>query len=326
MTRSRPYLPALAAALALAGLLAAAWVRYPGFNPAHILTSLLAAKAHLLILACGATWVILARGLDLSVGSVMALCAVSAALLIRAGWHPAPAAAAAAALGLGLGLLNGAAIACLGLRPFIVTLVMMFVARGLTLVISEVPVSIDHPAHAALAALSLNAAGMELRITAAIALAAAATLWAADRLFPIRLHVRALGDNPDAARSLGVPVRRTTHLVYGVSGLLAAIAGLTLTLYLPTTSHDDGLGLEIDAIAAIVIGGTALSGGRGSIPGTAAGVLLVSLASLLPTYEPGLSPGLVKLVIGGLLLACVLAQRAAGGAGHSRGAITTAVP
>jgi simple sugar transport system permease protein len=314
---------ALAGPAALLLMLAAATVWYPAFAPSRVVPGLLASKAHLGIVALGLTWVVLAGGIDLSVGSLAALAAMVVAKAV--GVVPLWAALAAGpVLGLLFGLAQGALIRAGGLPPFIVTLAGMFLAHGLALSITEDTLSISSRAHAALAAFEIGIGPVTLGITALVYLSLLACMVLIDAVSPVGVLLRAVGDDAHAAAAAGLPVARLAVGTYAWSGSCAGLAGAVLTLYVPSVGHDATTGMELDAIAAVIVGGTAITGGRGSIPGTAVGVLTVSLAMLLPTYQSGLTPGVVRVVIGGLLLAFVLLQAASSRwltpAGAARGA------
>jgi simple sugar transport system permease protein len=123
-------------------------------------------------------------------------------------------------------------------------------------------------------------------------------------------NVYAIGGESDASRLLGLPVARTRVAVYAISGFCAALSGFLLTVYLSSGSHIEGVGLELDAIAAVVVGGTLLTGGVGSVFGTLLGVLIIGIVvEVITTYEGGFSSGFSRVATGGLLLVFVLIQR-----------------
>jgi ribose transport system permease protein len=265
------------------------------------------------IIAVGMTFVILIGGIDLSVGAVLGLAAVgSAVLLVDDGLGVLPAVLVVLAAGLVFGLLQGIASAVFGIQAFIVTLAGLQVARGLARIWSGgqgVQISYgDAPGEAPVAFSLLGErtfnglVPIPAVIFAVVAVAAIAFL----RTSAFARHVYAIGGNEKAARLSGVAVTRVKVLVYGLCGLLAALAGIIHAGQLNQGSPNDGSGYELDAIAAVVIGGTALSGGRGSVSGTVAGALLLGVLNnilALNSVDPNvqlLIKGLVIVVAAGL--------------------------
>lgn len=232
--------------------------------------------AILAVLAIGGTAVIMLGGIDLSVGSVLALAgAVIGNLHVNHGMNIWLAALAALLVGLLAGLINGLLIEYGNLPPFIATLAMMTIARGLTLVVldsrplSGYPNSFRNLANYRLA----NAIPASLLIAIGLFLIA----WAYFRWRASGRALFAVGANYEVARLSGLAVRRLTISVYAIAGLLAAIGGILMTARLNSASPQAGTGFELDVIAAVVIGGASLTGGYGSIAGTAVGVLIIGV-------------------------------------------------
>lgn len=311
MTAVRRHLPALAGAAVFLLLLGGAAVRYDGFLSLATLVNLLGDNSFLGIAAVGLTLVILSGGIDLSVGAVMGLATVLiGALMMDHDW-PAPLAMlAAVGAGAGIGAGSGCLIHFGGLKPFIATLAAMFVARGLAFLITLESMTIDDELHTRWATFALPAGGgayLPLTAIAFLCVAAAGTFVLVLR--PLGRYCYALGGNEEAARLMGVPVGRTKVCVYGLSGGCAALAGCVLTLYAPSGDPTAGIGMELDAIASVVIGGTLLTGGVGSVPGTVIGVLTIGLIVTIVKNNESLSSGMTKVAIGGLLLGFVGLQR-----------------
>ncbi len=289
-------------------------LRYPdaGLLTPGVFLDFFEDNASLGIVSIGMTFVIISGGIDLSVGAVMSLTSVVIGMLIMdLQWPALPALLGGIALGGILGGLMGLAIHVLDMKPFIVTLAGMFFARGLGFILHLEPVAINEKSHAALASLSLPLGG-GLSLPLATLLFLGTVLLAAYILHFTHFgrSVFALGGNEEAALLMGLPVGRTKIGVYTISGMCAGLAGGVLTLYTSSGSHIEGIGLELDAIAAVVIGGTLLTGGVGSVFGTVAGVLTIGLIiNVITAYEATLSSGLTKVAIGLLLLAFVLIQR-----------------
>jgi ribose/xylose/arabinose/galactoside ABC-type transport system permease subunit len=300
---------------------AGAAIRYRSqhFADPGVALNLLTDNTFLGVAAVGMTFVIISGGIDLSVGAVMGLSAIVIGVLIEDyGWNVYSAIGAALAMGGVLGGAMGAAIQWTGLRPFIVTLAGMFFARGLAFLIHLESIGIADPGHVWLASAGIAVPGAgRLTIGAMVLLGAVGLAWLVLARTPFGRNVYAIGGSEDSAVLMGLPVARTKVAVYAISGLCAALAGALLTLYLGSANHSDGVGLELDAIAAVVIGGTLLSGGVGSVLGTLVGVLIIGIIQVaITTYETRpISSGMTRVAIGGMLLVFVLMQRVVGGAG-----------
>ncbi|MDT7607752.1 MAG: ribose transport system permease protein [Pseudonocardiales bacterium] len=236
------------------------------------------------ILSVGMTLVILVGGIDLSVGSVLGLASVGAAtLLVNNDLGVAVTVLLVLAIGLGFGLLQGFSVAKFGIQAFIVTLAGMQIARGLARIWSGGQgISItygDGPAQAPVVFSLLGERTFNglVPIPALIFIVVAVLAIVLLRVSAFSRHVYAIGGNEKAARLSGVPVTRVKIAVFGICGVLAALAGLVHAGQLNFGAPNDGAMYELDAIAAVVIGGTSLMGGRGSVVGTVAGALLVGV-------------------------------------------------
>ncbi|MDA3925300.1 MAG: ABC transporter permease [Kiritimatiellae bacterium] len=226
------------------------------------------------ILAVGVTFVLLSGGVDLSLGSMVALTGVAAAHLAHPGGYPLMVPVMAGILvGAACGAINGVVITRGNVAPFIATLGMMTVARGGALVLSHGrPVSNMSPA-------MTRIAGDWSHIPIPALILAAISLWAAWMLKNTRQgrYLYAVGGNEKAARAAGINVRRVKFLAYVLCGALAGLAGVVLAARITTGQPNAGVAYELDAIAAVVIGGTSLSGGLGGVGGTLLGVLLMGV-------------------------------------------------
>ncbi len=224
------------------------------------------------IIAVGMTLVILTGGIDLSVGSVLALSAIISADMMKKGTAMPIAVMAALAIGLVLGAINGLIIARGKIPPFIATLGMLTVARGLTLMYAQgQPVTGLPEDFRFIGAGSIGPAPMPI-VVAGLTFLVGHLMLTRTRFGE---YIYLLGDNPTAARLAGVPTDRMTVLVYALSGFCAALAGLVLIARLDSAQPVIGQGYEFSAIAAVVVGGTSFSGGEGSLGGTLLGVLLI---------------------------------------------------
>lgn len=226
------------------------------------------------ILAVGVTFVLLTAGVDLSLGSVVALSGVACATFAHPGDHSVIVPIAVGLLtGLTCGLVNGVLVTRGGVAPFIVTLGMMTIARGLALIFSGGrPVA---NMSNELTALAGDVFGVPFPVLcfAGVALVS----WFFLRHFRLGRHIYAVGGNENAARAAGVPVERVKLFAYGLCGLLTGLAGVVLAARITTGQPNAGQAYELDAIAAVVIGGTSLAGGVGTITGTLLGVLLIGV-------------------------------------------------
>jgi ribose transport system permease protein len=293
------------AATGLVALCALLWALTPHFLTVANLLNVMEQTSINAIVAVGMTFVIVSGGIDLSVGSILALSGVVLAQVLKSGRPMALAVAAALVVGAGTGTANGAGVAFGRLPPFIMTLGMMSVARGAALLATDGrPVSTFESGFRALAT------GRVLGVPAPILMTALIYL-AADRVLVgtrFGRYVYGIGGNEEATRLSGVPVRFHKMMIYGVSGLTSAVAAILLTARLNTAQPIAGINYELDAIAATVIGGTSLSGGEGSLGGTLIGALTMGVLrnglNLL-----GVSSFLQQIVIGVVIIAAVLVDR-----------------
>jgi ribose transport system permease protein len=254
------------------------------FLTSENLFNVVRAVAEIGIIAVGMTFVILVGGIDLSVGAVLGLAAVGAAVLMTGnGLGVLPTVLIVLLIGLVFGLLQGFASARFGIQAFIVTLAGLQVARGLARIWSGGQgVAIAYGTGPGEAPLTFSLLGERtfdglVPIPALIFAVVAAAAIVFLRISVFSRHLYAVGGNEKAARLAGVPVTRVKIIVFGVCGALSALAGIVHAGQLNQGSPNDGLGYELDAIAAVVIGGTSLSGGRGSVVGTVAGALLLGI-------------------------------------------------
>ncbi|MDO3684975.1 ABC transporter permease [Micromonospora sp. C28ISP2-4] len=253
------------------------------FLTAGNLGNIVRAVSEIGIIAIGMTFVVLLGGIDLSVGAILGLSAVgTATLMVDSGLGILPAVAAVLAIGALFGALQGYAVARLGIQSFIVTLAGLQVARGIARIWSGglgIPIAYgDGPQEAPPAFELLNGSiNGVLPVPAVLFVLIGVAAVVVLRTTAFARHVYAIGGNEKAARLSGVPVTRVKVAVFAVAGLLAAVAGVVHAGQLNQGSPNDGAGYELDAIAAVVIGGTSLAGGSGSMGGTLAGALLLGI-------------------------------------------------
>ncbi|KAA0110036.1 ABC transporter permease subunit [Mycolicibacterium sp. P9-22] len=303
------YLSPLASLVLFAVLFAAVIARYDFASPAQVFLNLLVDNAYLIVLAVGMTFVILTGGIDLSVGAVVALSTVILATTLQAGWPMPMAVAVVLMAGPTLGLMMGLVIEYFDVQPFIATLAGMFLARGLCYVLSVDSLPIRDPA---LRAFGLNYVYLYddkfIRWTVVVALVAVAV--GAYVLHKTRFGrtVYAVGGNRQSAQLMGLDAARANVSVYAISGLCAAVAGLLLAVQKLSGYSLNGIGLELDAIAAAVIGGVLLSGGVGFVLGSVIGVLVLGTIQTFVTAA-NLDSYWTRIMTGALLLVFVLVQR-----------------
>jgi galactofuranose transport system permease protein len=300
----------LVTAVLLVVLFGVGSARYENFGSPQVALNLLVDNAHLIVLAVGMTFVVLTGGIDLSAGAVVALSTVIAAKLLEGGW-PAPVVIVVVlATGALLGWLMGAAVHHLQLQPFIVTLAGMFLARGLCFVISVPSIPIRDPFFQSMAQDVVELPGGTF-LTYSVFIALAVLVVAAWVLHRTRFGrtVYAIGGNESSAALMGLAVGRTKVGVYVISGTCSALAGLLFTFYMLSGYSLHAIGMELDAIAAVVIGGTLLTGGAGYVVGSLLGVLVLGTIQALISFDGGLSSWWTKITVGVLLLVFVVVQR-----------------
>ncbi|MGW9306687.1 galactofuranose ABC transporter, permease protein YjfF [Saccharomonospora azurea] len=285
-------------------------VRYDGFATGQVVANLFIDNAFLVVLAVGMTFVILSGGIDLSVGAVVALSTMVTASTLRAGWPTPLVIVAVLVLGGGLGLLMGLVIHHFDIQPFVVTLGGMFLARGLCFLIDVESISIKDGTFRDLATGVLELPG-GVRITYGVLVALLVVAVAAYVLHRTRFGrtVYAVGGSEHSARLMGLETGRVKVGVYVISGLCSALGGLLFALYMLSGYGLHAVGMELDAIAAVVIGGTVLSGGSGYVVGSVLGVLVLGTIQTIISFEGTLSSWWTKIVVGVLLLVFIVMQR-----------------
>lgn len=257
------------------------------------------------IIGVGMTCVILTGGIDLSVGSVMALSGTLTAGLLVAGVNGALALAAGVGAGVALGAANGFFVAFAGMPPIIVTLATMGIARGLALIYTG-GYPIDGLPDWVRFFGSGNVLGVQTPVVAMLAVYALA--WLMLERMPFGRYMYAIGGNEHATRLSGVRVARVKLVVYTFAGLTSALAALVLTGRLMSGQPNAGVGFELDAIAAVVMGGTSIAGGRGAIVGTLVGALLLGVLNN-GLNMIGVNPYVQNVIKGGIILLAIYIGR-----------------
>lgn len=285
--------------------------KFDGFLSLQVFLNIFIDNAFLAITAIGMTFVILSGGIDLSVGSVIALTTmVSATLVEKHGWSPATVIPLVLVLGAVIGLAMGLIIQYFKVQPFIVTLAGMFVARGLCYLISIDSITMENPFYTEVSTFRIPLP-FETSITSSVVIAflmLAIAIYLA-HFTRFGRTVYAIGGSEQSALLMGLPVARTKVLVYTFNGFCSALAGVVFTFYMLSGYGLHAQGMELDAIAAVVIGGTLLTGGSGYVVGTLFGVLIYGTIQTIITFDGNLSSWWTKIVIGLLLLTFCLLQR-----------------
>jgi len=303
-------LPLVVTALIFVALFAAAAKMYDGFFSSRVLVGLLSDNAFLGIAAVGMTLVIFSGGIDLSVGAVIGFTSIFTATLVEQ-HHLAPIVAWTLALTVGasLGAGMGTLIHVFRLPPFLITLAGMFLARGAGFWINTESVGVSHDWYTRIS-------GYELALGPVVVPANALILTAVILMgYAMAHHTRfgrtllAIGGNEQSALLMGLPIGAAKISVYAVNGFCAALAGIVATLYTGSGNPSMGIGLELDAIAIVVIGGSLLTGGRGHVFGTLLGILIFGTIQAAILFDGRLSSWWMRIVVGLLLLVFILLQR-----------------
>ena len=304
-------LPLYATILIFVAAYALAYSQFPNILSTRVIGNLLTDNAYLGIVAVGMTLVILSGGIDLSVGAVIAFSGVFIAVMLRdTGLHPLAVFAVLLMLTTAFGAAMGFLIDRLAMPAFIVTLAGMFLARGAAYLLSVQSVPITHPFFGQLQGAYVLMPGKgRLTLIGVLMLAVFAVGMVIAHRTRFGTSVYALGGGAQTARLMGVPQGRTTVLVYGFSGLMAGLSGIVFAVYTGSGYSLATVGTELTAIAAVVIGGTLLSGGSGYMFGTLVGVLTMGLIQTYIVFDGTLSSWWTKIVIGLLLLVFILLQK-----------------
>ena len=251
----------------------------PHFFTANNIVSVLTAATVTGILALGTTFVIITGGIDLSIGTGMILCGVMTGVFLTYwGWPLWAGVLGAVLFGALIGFINGFNVSILGIPPFIATLGMMLIASGLSLVISGTkPIYFqDHPLFQSIMNLSIIP-GTRFPLGVAIFIAVIIVSAVILSKTIVGRYAFSIGSNEAATELSGVNVRKWKILIYTMSGLFVGLAGVLSASRLSSAQPTGGMGLELEAIAAVVIGGTSLQGGKGSIVGTVIGALIMAV-------------------------------------------------
>jgi simple sugar transport system permease protein len=321
------YAPTVAAAGLFVVMLVVGAVRFPNFLSAQVFLNLLIDHSFLVVVAVGMTFVILSGGIDLSVGAVVALSMILSAKMLRLGLNPGLVILLVLVMGFVFGTFQGFLIQYFDIQPFIATLAGMFLARGLCYVTSLDSIPIRDPFFTAMSQtrigllfirtpdyhvygqvlVPVSDAFVSPAVLIALMVVAVAFFFLHHTRFGRTVY--AIGGNESSAVLMGLAVTRTKVLVYAISGLCAAMGGILWNLYSLSGFPLAGIGMELDAIAAVVVGGALLTGGYGYVVGSVVGVLILGLVQTFIAFDGTLSSWWTRIFIGTLLLVFILLQR-----------------
>lgn len=312
----RPLIATFLVCLVLYGA-AAFYLRDFNFASLRVFFNFFSDNGFLGVIAIGLTLVILTGGIDLSVGTMAGCASIMVAVLItEKGIHPLLAFAIVGLFGAVVGLTQGFLIARFQLAPFLVTLGGLFFCRGAGLLVSDASVSIKHPLVQSLGSPAFTIAKSPVQWTAIIFLVLAIVMGLVLRQTRFGRTLYAVGGSAQSAQLMGLPVKHSLMLAYTLSGLFAAFGGILFATFTGSGNALAGQGLELDAIAAVVIGGTLLTGGAGSMLGTVLGILTVGILQTAISFS-NVNSWWTKIAVGALTLIFVLFQRGLSGKANS---------
>ncbi len=320
ISKNRRFIPQAATAVLAFVAYGMGFIYFEGMRNPQVFLNLFRNTSFILISAVGMTFVILSKGIDLSVSGVVVLTTVVSAALLRAGWNPWAVILLVLAIGMTLGAIMGSFIVYLKVQPFIATLAGMWFARGMCFFISDNAINIDNRVFRILGQTKILIPGLkelaDLQGTPAPYISIPVVVGFIVFLIGIYLAhytrfgrtVYAIGGDQQSARLMGLPVNRTLMTVYTLNGLCSALAGLSFCLFVSSGHGLYAPGFEMDVIASVVIGGTLLTGGSGYLAGTFFGVLVLGITQALIQFIGSLSSWWTKIVIGVLMLTFIGVQ------------------
>ena len=306
--RHASLMPTFAALLIFVLLLVGAEMHFGEFVTPRNMSALLLDNAYLVILAVGMTFVILTGGIDLSVGSVMAFTGIWCAQLLADGQSAMLVVPLIVLGGATIGLLIGVLVQYFDVQPFIASLAGLFLARGLAFVVSLDSIRVENESVLWLQTTRWRFGDWYITPTGILAIVVAVVGALVLQLTRFGRTIYAVGGNEQSARLMGLQVARTKVAVYVISGACAGLAGLVLTAYSGAGYPRNGIGTELDVIAAVVIGGTLLTGGTGYVLGSVIGVLVYGVIKTVIAFE-GAEQSWTRIIVGLMLLAFIVVQR-----------------
>jgi len=303
------WLPVVAGATLLIVMFSVAQVKFEGrFIKPGVISSLFVDNAYLIILAAGMTLVIITGGIDLSVGAVMAYTDCLAAFLLRDHFPVWVVIPMVILVGMVFGLITGILVQFFNVQPFIASLAAMFLARGLAYIAAQRQIPVDNETILGLNNNKIRFGDWYITPTVIIALVIVVIVAWTMAYSRFGRTVYAIGGGEQSAKLMGLPVARTKVLVYVISGACSGVAGVVFISYTAAGYSLNGVGTELDTIAAVVIGGTILTGGSGYVFGSLLGVLVFGGIKTFISFQ-GAEQSWTRIAVGVLLLAFVVVQR-----------------
>jgi len=278
---------------------------YPAMQKPQVFFNLFINTAALLIVSIGMTFVILTKGIDLSVAGMIALTSAASAALLIHGVNPVVVMLLMLVMGIVFGIAQGSIIQYLKVEPFIVTLMGLFFARGMAFIITLASLTIKDPVYRYLALTKIHIPFFEKAYVYIPSLVGPLLLLVAIYLANFTRFGRtvyAIGNNEQSAMLMGLPVARTKIIVYAFGGFCSALAGIVFSISLLSGYGGYAPGMELDAIASVVIGGTMLTGGVGNVIGTLFGVLINGTIVSILQFNGTLSSWWTRIGVGALTL------------------------
>ena len=291
-----------------------------GFLHAQQVFDMLNDNASLIIVACGLTIVMIGRGIDISVGAVTSLVVMSCVLYLNQGGSILVSILMALGIGLAFGLVQGFLVSYLDIQPFIVTLAGMFFARGMTTILSVNPQKVAHEGFARLRETKIvipwlgyvakngNLVPARVELGVVVAFCCLAAVFLLLRFHRLGRAFYAIGGNPSSALMLGINVRRTRFLSHVISGLLSGISGFVFMMHTGAANATNAAGMEMNAIASSIIGGTLLTGGVGNVIGTFFGTMTLTTIKKIVVTSGLNDPWWQSITTGGMLCFFILLQ------------------
>ncbi len=291
-----------------------------GFLHAQQVFDMLNDNASLIIVSCGLTIVMITGGIDISVGGVTSLVVMACILYLNHGGNVFVAALLALGIGLAFGLVHGFLISYLEIQPFIVTLAGMFFARGMTTILSVNPQKVEHEGFANLRSTQIeipwlgytakngNIVPARIELGVLVAVFCLIVVFLILKFHRLGRGFYAIGGNQTSALMLGINVKRTRFLAYVFSGLLSGVSGFVLMMHTGAANATNAAGMEMNAIAASIIGGTLLTGGVGNVIGTFFGVLTLTTIKKIVVSSGLNQPWWQSITTGGMLCFFILLQ------------------
>ena len=291
-----------------------------GFLRPQQIFDMLNDNAPLIITSCGLTVVMIAGGIDISVGAVTSLVVMSCVLYLNKGGNIFVSVLLALGIGLAFGLVQGYLISYLEIQPFIVTLAGVFFARGLTTILSVNPQKAEHEAFARIRDVNIeipwlgyiakngNRIPARVELGVVVALAIVIIIFLLLKFHKLGRGFYAIGGNQQSALMLGINVKKTRFLTYIISGLLSGIAGYVFMMHTGAGNATNAAGMEMNAIASSIIGGTLLTGGVGNVVGTFFGTLTLTTINKIVVSSGLKDPWWQKITTGGMLCFFILLQ------------------